>query len=628
MKKTTFLIIATVCLTFCTTGRILAQNNVKEYAKYSPNSASKSIERLANYLTKNESSDIQKAMNIYTWVVHNISLDIKVYNEKKIRILTPEQVLKRKKGTSLDYSALFSALCEEVNIPSRIIVGYVFTDNKSITTNLYKANHTWNAINIDSAWYLVDTMWGSGIVVKEKSGKNSKSSFHAPTFIKKVDYTFFKPSPHVLIESHLPSNPNWQLLEKEVDIKDFITNTFPEKNRTKNRSEVLDSYLEMNQAEYLYADAKSALSYNKKNFSTMGYASLLMAKDKNDSELKTRDRLQYLEEAKTSAYSYIRFIDLYSSIESEALKLWIRHYLETPIAKRQKFIDRHWINKDQIKQKKIQVQNHEQSLNTFKHKLEDKKYPALNKPRRQVEYDEFYVNVQEARLYGVDSALQVAIVSVDTLEKRRVDLIKKIDKSSRDLRNLSARQIRFLSRLDYLLQANVSLKILEHQANQVMQVEHNINVLTRQVKDLEEERYYNHKTLSKQISTIKRLYVDKQNILRGLYIKSQAQPQYKEMYDKVTIELKVIFNQQLHEKEEAYNKLKEHVFTLEKVNVNLTEQKEMIAHLNKVIDDYKSLKIGEVKREADETKLFCDFIIQESLQKGTALKGGRPQRAL
>ncbi|OHX64061.1 transglutaminase domain-containing protein [Flammeovirga pacifica] len=603
---------------------------VEESAKYAPKHATTSVAALADYLTANENTDRQKALNIYTWIVHNIELDIKAYTEKKVHYETAEYVLKKRKGISHDFANLFLKLCESANIETHLITGHIFTDNKSITTNFYKANHSWNSVYLDGEWHLVDVTWGCGVISKQQTKSSffkKKSNFYRPQFISKVDYSYFCTSPKLFIETHLPSNPVWQLLEYEVTVQDFIAGRFPFANTVVRNSAKLDEYILLEDAESFYIDAKNAISYNKKNFSTMGVASLKMAEsmlDKKDSTISKEELhdilSKYYEEATNSAYSYLRFIDLYSSIEIDALKLWVRHYLQQPIDKRQKFIDRNWINKDEIKEKNEQITSAYNYYQELKHKLGQKKYPELKKPRREVDYDEFYIGVQQARLVGIDSAISVSFEHHKTLEVEKDTINAKLEHASRDLRNLSSRQIKFLGRLEYLLKANVSLNILEHQAHQVMHVESNIKILSQQVKALEKLRTENHTVLSKQTSVLKRLYKDKQELLKGLYIKSKCNEAYKEEYDKITVSTKSIFHKQLDEKYHQYEKLKEHVSTLEIVNENLTQQKELIKQLDAIVIAFTDLKTKEIEKDAQEAKNMCDNIIQVSLEKANSIK--------
>ncbi|ANQ52502.2 hypothetical protein MY04_5170 [Flammeovirga sp. MY04] len=626
MNKSTLLTI----ILFLTYNCYAQIREVREEAKYAPKYATTSVTKLSSYLTDNARSDRQKALNIYTWITHNIELDIKAYNDKKQMFESAEDILKKRKGVSHDFANLFLKLCEKANIEAHLITGHIFTDNKSITTNFYKANHSWNSAYLDGEWHLIDVTWGSGIISKQQEKKSffkKKNEFFKPQFINKVDYSYFCPSPRIFIETHLPSNPIWQLLEYEVTVQDFIAGNFPLVNEPIRNSPFLDEYILLEDAESFYIDAKNAITYNKRNFSTMGVASLKMAEsilNKKDSTI-TKEELEkeltkYYEEATSSAYSYLRYIDIYSSIEIDALKLWARHYLQQPIEKRQKFIDRNWINKEEIKTKNDEVNNAYSYYQELKYKLGQKNYPELRKSRRQVDYDEYYIGVQEARLVGIDSAIAISVQHLAALEVEKDSIVSKLDKASRDLRNLSARQIKFLGRLEYLLTANVSLNILEHQAHQVMHVENNIKILSQKVKTLEKLRIDNHMVLSKRTSVLKRLYKDKQELLKGLYIKSQSNDSYKKEYDMITINTKAIFNKQLDDKYHQYEKLKEHVQTLEVVMENLSRQKELIKRLDDIVVAFVDLKTGDIKRDALEAKNICDNIIQTSMQQKNSIK--------
>ena len=69
-------------------------------------------------------------------------------------------VLKRKQTVCAGYARLFKTLCDFAGIKSEIITGYAKTNLMS--SRQFKCNHNWNAVLIDSNWYLLDATWASG----------------------------------------------------------------------------------------------------------------------------------------------------------------------------------------------------------------------------------------------------------------------------------------------------------------------------------------------------------------------------------------------------------------------------------------------------------------------------------
>jgi transglutaminase/protease-like cytokinesis protein 3 len=70
------------------------------------------------------------------------------------------------------------------------------------------SNHAWNMVNIEGAWYFIDSTWDAGHL----GGRNFQADYD-------TDYLFIKPE-H-FIYNHFPENPRQQLLEKPVSPGEF-----------------------------------------------------------------------------------------------------------------------------------------------------------------------------------------------------------------------------------------------------------------------------------------------------------------------------------------------------------------------------------------------------------------------
>ncbi|MBV6640314.1 MAG: hypothetical protein KI791_06340 [Cyclobacteriaceae bacterium] len=291
-----------------------AQN--PQYRK-APASVSRSPIKLAEYLTTNETSDHQKALNIYTWIVNNIEYDVKALLKVKQKDYSPNQTLKRKKGLCYQYSELFSTLCENAGISSKEVIGYSRGAMYQEADRFYESDHSWNGIKIDSGWYLVDASWGSGELVPKNQWFRKVLSdwFNKPyinskyKFIQKPDFKYFLIYPENAIEDHLPADPNWQMVRFPISIETFESNLWEKYTSTPDpiyEKEVdsisylarLDKYEYLSELQFLQKTAEMSNTYNPKNYRLLGLYSYRLA---NSYEHAVGDAKSQLE-AKKVAY--------------------------------------------------------------------------------------------------------------------------------------------------------------------------------------------------------------------------------------------------------------------------------------------------------------------------------------
>lgn len=122
------------------------------------------MHHLAEALGKNARSDREKVDRIFSWVIHHISYDYKVYfSGKGISQNDPSDVLRSRSGVCGDFSTLLDTLFQLNGLESQIITGYA----KEVFFNpgdpLYFSNHVWNAVKIDRLWYLCDPTYCSSM---------------------------------------------------------------------------------------------------------------------------------------------------------------------------------------------------------------------------------------------------------------------------------------------------------------------------------------------------------------------------------------------------------------------------------------------------------------------------------
>ncbi len=176
------------------------------------NYSGESINKLAELLQQNTTTEAEKHRIIYAWVSQHISYDMTafndaVYNDKYPDVDAPK-VLRDRTTICSGYSNLYYALAEAMNLESAIVIGYAKGATPSNMERFQNVNHSWNAIKIDNEWYLLDATWGAGSIIEGQF---------------KPDYKpyYFATAPDEFINSHFPQDEGWQLLSQVYSRGEF-----------------------------------------------------------------------------------------------------------------------------------------------------------------------------------------------------------------------------------------------------------------------------------------------------------------------------------------------------------------------------------------------------------------------
>ncbi|MGB5237154.1 MAG: hypothetical protein WBN59_05925 [Flavobacteriaceae bacterium] len=188
-----------------------------------------SVEHLGIRIMNDFATDEQRVRAAFIWIVYNMdygrSYDVifqadkhfpyysEVGRQYQLRQLELEKIdhsFLYRLGVCLDYSLILKELCNQFKIPSEIIIGLTKTDMRDHNGEYHLKNHSWNAVQVDGDWKLVDPTWALG-----QTG-NIQLLFTG-NYIEQ----FFFPDPSNFIKSHLPANPAWQLLDAPVAADKF-----------------------------------------------------------------------------------------------------------------------------------------------------------------------------------------------------------------------------------------------------------------------------------------------------------------------------------------------------------------------------------------------------------------------
>lgn len=197
---------------------------------------------LSKLLTTNDTTNLQKVKSIFRWVTDNIAYNVKSFQNRvnpysadywleedddKSPVLKPlnervaEMVLKRRTAVCDGYARLFKSLCDYSGIRCEIITGYAKTSINRIGAQ-FRSNHKWNAVFIDSNWYLLDATWASGYI-------NYRDEFE-----KEYNAHYFLTPPDEFILDHYPEDLHWTLLPKPPIFKEFYSTPFKTSNFNRN----------------------------------------------------------------------------------------------------------------------------------------------------------------------------------------------------------------------------------------------------------------------------------------------------------------------------------------------------------------------------------------------------------
>lgn len=217
-----------------------------------PNASANSTDAIANYINANFKTETDKIRAVFYWTASNISYDVPGMFDLNVNETVPEKIaktLKRRKGVCTHYAVVFNDLAQKVGIQSYIVEGYTKQSGK-----VSSLAHAWTAAKINSKWYVFDPTWGAGYV---NNGK----------FFKKLNNSYFKAVPSVIIASHMPFDYLWQLSNYSISNNDFYEGKI-QMNKTKKYFDFekeINIYLTLSEEDQLFTSAERIAKNGLKN---------------------------------------------------------------------------------------------------------------------------------------------------------------------------------------------------------------------------------------------------------------------------------------------------------------------------------------------------------------------------
>lgn len=199
-----------------------------------PQTSEESIPVLTQKIIAHQTTERGKVTAIFRWITDNISYrvpncfnrtwpNLKKANEdiddtstvlKPLNERVAELVLKRKSAVCDGYARLFKTLCDYAGIKSEVVSGYSKTGFQRAGEK-FRSNHTWNAVCIDSAWYLLDATWASGYI-----------TWQGDDFIRSYNDHYFLTPPQQFIYDHYPEDLKWTLLPSPPELREYYSSPF------------------------------------------------------------------------------------------------------------------------------------------------------------------------------------------------------------------------------------------------------------------------------------------------------------------------------------------------------------------------------------------------------------------
>ncbi|XP_021355440.1 uncharacterized protein LOC110451645 [Mizuhopecten yessoensis] len=163
--------------------------------------------------------ELAKLRVLYRWLT---SWDIKKFKPPLARIEKGSVLwyILRLQNKQENYAAMMCYLCSYAGLVCMVVHGFMkgstYKIGQNVESNKINMYGEWNAVLIDNVWRHVNAYWGACAVTGDD---DESTTFH-------LDETFFIPDPETLAYTHFPDEPKWQLLDRQMSMKDFERRAF------------------------------------------------------------------------------------------------------------------------------------------------------------------------------------------------------------------------------------------------------------------------------------------------------------------------------------------------------------------------------------------------------------------
>lgn len=112
-----------------------------------------------------ESNPYLIAEKLYNYIADNLEYDFKLAANNNRQLFKASEILERGRGTCMDYSIVYAAVCRAAGIPARYVSGVPITVTSGASNQEIFEGHAWNEIKLpEYGWIPLDITWESGFL--------------------------------------------------------------------------------------------------------------------------------------------------------------------------------------------------------------------------------------------------------------------------------------------------------------------------------------------------------------------------------------------------------------------------------------------------------------------------------
>ncbi|XP_064625297.1 hillarin-like [Lineus longissimus] len=179
---------------------------------------------LVDQLTENCTSDLEKVRAIFRWITVK-DLNMMDFDSKGEQQDTPLGLMRGIKFGTETYHVLFMRLCSYAGLHCVEVKGHSksvgYEPGMKIRENTFL--NTWNAVNVDGDWRMVQCNWGARHLVLNKDSNQpaQRSKKKSDKIRYQYDEHYFLTDPCDFILEFWPFESEWQCLEKPISKEQF-----------------------------------------------------------------------------------------------------------------------------------------------------------------------------------------------------------------------------------------------------------------------------------------------------------------------------------------------------------------------------------------------------------------------
>ncbi|MEO7265284.1 MAG: transglutaminase domain-containing protein [Ferruginibacter sp.] len=255
-----------------------------------PASETATTSTIAYYIKSHFKTDKEKFTAAYNWVIQNIKYDTdSMYsiNWSKGHEAIVSDAMRRRKGVCENYAAIFCDIASKTGLSAFAVQGLTRQNGKAD-----KTDHTWCAIELNKEWFLCDPTWDNG---------------------EKYLLKYFMVSPEIFIQTHMPYDPMWQLLEYPISHAEFnrgVTTGMKSKTIFNFRDSIMifNQLTELQQLEKTASRIVQESNANQLIKNRLTYTRMLIEIEKQDEDLNLYNTaVSHLNKANNFYNNYLSF---------------------------------------------------------------------------------------------------------------------------------------------------------------------------------------------------------------------------------------------------------------------------------------------------------------------------------